>query len=248
MTGELPVLLINIDRAAARRAEIERQARELNIPLQRIAGVDGSLVPQDQWEKVDLDLFRRRNGRPMMAGEYGCYQSHLRAFRHLLESDAPAALVIEDDVNLSTDLVQRARIILDAVPDDCVVKLVNHRTVSFRHRFTSKAGDRIGWSGFGPQGSSACYLVTRKAAERLLQGMARQSLPLDSALERSWDHGVEVYTVEKDLVDFGHLRDETLIASRADYRQLKLHGLKKVPTHLFRISEAVRRALHTIMQ
>ncbi len=129
-----------------------------------------------------------------------------------------------------------------------MVKLVNHRTVSFRHRFTSKAGDRIGWSGFGPQGSSACYLVTRKAAERLLQGMARQSLPLGQRARTVLDHGVEVYTVEKDLVDFGHLRDETLIASRADYRQLNLHGLKKVPTHLFRISEAVRRALHTIMQ
>lgn len=241
---ELPVLLINIERAAARRALIEGQAADLSITLERVNGVDGSLVPQENWTDVDLDLFRNRNGRPMMAGEYGCYRSHLNAFRHLVASGAKAALVIEDDVALSHDLMQRAAAILRVVPDDCVVKLVNHRTVAFQHRFTSAMGDRIGLSRFGPQGSSACYLLTAKAAARLAERMVPQSLPLDSALERSWHHGVPVYTTEDNVIDFGALRNETLIASRADYRGLKLRGLKKMPTHLFRIAEAFRRAIY----
>lgn len=242
---ELPVFLINIERAAARRRLIEQQAAELGITLERVAGVDGSLVPQADWVDADVDLFRRRNGRPMMAGEYGCYQSHLNAFRQLADSGRPAALVIEDDVALSADLMQRALSILEVVPDDCVVKLVNHRTVAFRPLFTSARGDRVGFSRFGPQGSSACYLLTAKAAERLATGMRPQSLPLDSALERSWQHGVPIYTSEKNLIDFGALRNETLIASQADYRGLKLRGWKKMPTHLFRVGEALRRAAYT---
>ncbi|MGN7292003.1 glycosyltransferase family 25 protein [Rhizobium sp. SAFR-030] len=242
---ELPVLLINIERAAARRALIRQQAERLGIALQRVEGVDGSLVPQPDWQNVDFDLFRRRNGRPIMAGEYGCYQSHLRAYRQLVDSGEPAALVIEDDVALTADLMQRSQAIVDAVPDNCVVKLVNHRTVAFRHCFTSAIGDRIGYSRLGPQGSSACYVLTRKAAQGLLVGMARQSLPLDSALERSWDHGVPVLTTDINLIDFGDLRSETLIASRADYRETKLRGWKKMPTHLFRVAEVFRRAKYT---
>ncbi|MCO5731017.1 glycosyltransferase family 25 protein [Rhizobium sp. SSA_523] len=245
---ELPVLLINIERAAARRALIEGQAAELGIRLERVAGVDGSLVPREDWQDVDLDLFRRRNGRPMMAGEYGCYRSHINAFRQLIDSGRKAALVIEDDVALTRDLMERAAAIAAMAPDDCVVKLVNHRTVAFQHRFTSARGDRIGVSRFGPQGSSACYLLTEKAARRLIEAMLPQSLPLDSALERSWQHGVPVLTAERNLIDFGALRSETLIASRADYRDQKLRGWKKMPTHLFRIQEAARRFAESIRQ
>ena len=242
---QLPVLLINIERAAARRQLIEGQALELDIRLLPIAGVDGATVPQEQWRDVDLDLFRRRNGRPMMPGEYGCYRSHLRALSYLVENGLEAAIIIEDDVALSRDLMQRAGGIVEAMPHDGVVKLVNHRTVGFRPLFASRLGDRIGYSRFGPQGSSACYVVTRRAAEQLLSGMLPQSLPLDSALERSWDHGVPIYTTATNVIDFGALRNDTLIASQADYRGLKLRGLKKMPTHLFRVREALRRARAT---
>ncbi|MBP2547700.1 glycosyl transferase family 25 [Neorhizobium galegae] len=243
---QLPVLLINIERAAARRRLIESQAQELGIRLVAVAGVDGAAVPQEAWQDVDLDLFRRRNGRPMMPGEYGCYRSHLNALAHLVESGQEAAIIIEDDVALSQDLMQRAAAIVDALPQDGVVKLVNHRTVGFRRRFASRLGDLVGYSRFGPQGSSACYVVTRRAAERLLVGMRPQSLPLDSALERSWDHGVPVYTTASNVIDFGALRNDTLIASQADYRGLKLRGLQKLPTHLFRVREALRRARYTL--
>ena len=182
---ELPVLLINIERAAARRAAIERQASELGIKVEPVPGVDGGLVPREQWVGVDAELFRRRNGRTILPGEYGCYRSHLVAFRQLVDSGRPAALIIEDDVALSRDLMDRAQAIVDMAPGDCLIKLVNHRTVAFRPMFKSSKGDEVGLACFGPMGSSACYLVTLGAARKLLQGMANQSLPLDNALDRA---------------------------------------------------------------
>jgi glycosyl transferase, family 25 len=239
---QLPVLLINIERAAARRRLIEGQALELGISLSPIAGVDGGAVPQEMWQDVDLDLFRRRNGRPMISGEYGCYRSHLKALAHLVDSGQDAAIIIEDDVSLSRDLVARAAAILDVVPADAVVKLVNHRVVAFRETAVSALGDHVGRCLFGPQGSAACYLVTRGAAQKLMSRLLPMSLPLDMALERVWNHQVPVFTVKENLLDFGTLRQDTMIAHRADYRQHKLRGWKKMPTHLFRTREAFLRA------
>lgn len=242
----LPVYLINIDRAAERRALIEGQAAELGIALERVAGVDGSRVPVEEWVNADRDLFLRRNGRPLMPGEYGCYKSHLKAMQQLVESGKPAGLIIEDDVSLSRALMDKVQAIAQAVPDACVVKLVNHRTQGFRPRFKAATGDEIGVAMLGPQGSAACYLVTAKAALRLLEQLKVQSLPFDMALERVWHHHVPLYTTRHSILGFGDLRNQTFIASRADYRGLKLKGLAKLPTHLFRMKEAAKRAFSTL--
>ena len=243
---DLPVLLINIDRAIERRLLIEGQAEKLGIRLERVAGIDGAKVPPDQWVDADRDLFLKRNGRPLMTGEYGCYKSHLKAFQQLVDSGAPAARIIEDDVALSEDLMLRAQSVAATVKDGCVVKLVNHRTLAFRHLFTTPMGDRIGLSRFGPQGSAACYLLTRGAAQKLLEPLRVQSLPFDMALERVWHHHVPVYTAEESLLEFGDLRSQTFIASRADYKQQKQKGLAKIPTHIFRVKEALLRAFQTL--
>lgn len=243
---DLPVYLINIERAAARRELVERQAAELGIELERVAGVDGKSVPENEWQDVDKQLFLRRNGRPLMPGEYGCYKSHLKAFQQFLGSGKPAALIIEDDVSLSRDLMERAKSVASAVPRDCVVKLVNHRTQAFRQILKTEEGDAVGFARLGPQGSAACYLLTAEAARHLIDRLRVQSLPFDMALERSWDHGIPVLTSKHSLLDFGDLRFETFIASRADYRHHKLKGVAKLPTHLFRLREMIKRALHPL--
>lgn len=240
----LPVYLINIDRAAERRVLIEGQAAELGIALERVVGVDGSLVPVERWVDADRALFLRRNGRPLMPGEYGCYKSHLKALQQLAESGRPAGLIIEDDISLSRELMEKVQAIAETVPDECVVKLVNHRTQGFRPRFKAASGDEIGIAMLGPQGSAACYLVTAKAARKLIEKLEVQSLPFDMALERSWHHQVPVYTTKGSILGFGNLRNQTFIASRADYRELKLRGVAKVPTHVFRVKEAICRAYH----
>lgn len=60
---------------------------------------------------LDRDLARERlyspalnvrtHSRPLVDGEKGCYASHLRAAEHLLDGEAPAQIVLEDDVALS---------------------------------------------------------------------------------------------------------------------------------------------------
>jgi Glycosyltransferase family 25 (LPS biosynthesis protein) len=82
---------INLDRAAERRAAMEKQLSEIGLPypVARFAGIDGS----------------RQAGCPegLLPGQYGCWLSHLRTIERSLPSDRHLH-VIEDDALLGRKL------------------------------------------------------------------------------------------------------------------------------------------------
>lgn len=241
---ELPVYVVNIDRAAARMAALRAVAETHGVVLERVAGVDGTLLAKADRVDVDEDQFYTWNGRPMLPGEYGCYRSHLLAFERLVASGEPAAIVVEDDIAFDGGFLRRARALLDALPSADVIKLVNHRASGFRPFAQSRFGDRVGRCLWGPQGSAACYLITRKGAEKLLPTLKVIALPFDVALERGWASDAEIFTAEKNILPFGDMREATVIATRADYRSVKPSHWRRLPAYLFRLKESVSRFLY----
>lgn len=242
----LPVYLINIDRAAERLAEIKRQSDELGIAIVRVDGVDGALLPRDQWVDVDHNLFQRRHGRVILPGEYGCYRSHLMALRQFLESSNETAVIIEDDILLDREFMARALAVKDAVPNAEVIKLVNHRWSGFRATTHSGKGDVVGRCLFGPQGSTACYLVTRSGAEKIVKSLAVMSLPWDVAVERGWDMRASIFSTRANIVGFSPLQRTTMIGWRRDYRAAKTPALRRIPAHAFRTLDFFRRIAYVL--
>jgi glycosyl transferase family 25 len=238
---KIGVYVINLDRSVARREALWQQAAALGLELRRVEAVDGRAIDPKDWVDLDEESFKRNNGRSVVPGEYGCYRSHLKAFFTFLETDDDAAIVIEDDIQLAGDLVERAAAILDAVPKAEMVKLFNHRTVWFRRTAISRLGDEVGRAFHGPQGSAACNLYTRQGARKALQNLKVMRYPVDIALERGWQSGLAVFTVREDIVSLGALKKQTEIASIADYRKYKFTGAKRMVTHFVRAGEYLRR-------
>lgn len=242
----MPVYLINIDRAADRLAEIERQSGEFGFRFERVDGVDGALTPREQWVDVDHLRFQRRHGRTILPGEYGCYRSHLLALRRFLADGGDVAVVIEDDVALDADFLGRAVAAKEAAPTADLIKLVNHRWGGFRAMTNSLKGDVVGRCLFGPQGSTACYLVTRSGAEKIVRSLAIMSLPWDVAVERGWDMKTSIFATRNNIVGFSRLQKSTMIGWRRDYRAAKSSALRRIPAHLFRTVDFFRRIAYVL--
>jgi glycosyl transferase family 25 len=236
--------VINLDRSYDRWKHIHDEAGHLGLDIKRVAAVDGALIDPNSRPDYDHDGFLRRNGRPMLPEEYGCYLAHLKALRAFLESDAEYAVILEDDVSLRADLVPRVQETIKAAPFAEVIKLLNHRAIWFRPVVRSRLGDSIGKCFFGPQGSAACYLVTRGGAEKALAALRRIELPFDVALERGWKTKLRVYSVRENVVELSVRSRESQIADRAKYRSIKLTRIKRIPTHCFRVVEFFRRVLY----
>ncbi len=242
----LPVYLINIDRAAERLAEIQRQSDELGFRFERVDGIDGALVPREQWIDVDHDRFQRRHGRTILPGEYGCYRSHLTALNRFLASGDEMAVIIEDDVALDVDFLARAMAAKEAAPTADLIKLVNHRWNGFRAMTHSRKGDIVGRCLFGPQGSTACYLVMRSGAEKIVKSLAVMSLPWDVAVERGWDMRISIACTRTNIAGFSQLQRTTMIGWRRDYRAAKSSALRRIPAHIFRTLDFFRRIAYVL--
>ena len=242
---KLGVYVINLDRSVDRWAVVHSKAGECGIDVIRVAATDGRELSQKDFRNIDWKGFARHGGRALLPGEYGCYRSHIGCISIFLESDFDAALVMEDDIDIPADLVERTIAILEAVPNADVVKLFNHRSSGFLGIATSVFGDEMGRCLHGPQGSAACYIVNRKAAQRLLVTLKPMLLPYDVALERGWSTGVETFSMLENLADFSPLRSDTAIGKRVHYRAAKRHCLLRVSAHWFRVCDQLRRWAYT---
>ncbi|MBD9446510.1 glycosyltransferase family 25 protein [Rhizobium sp. RHZ01] len=238
--------VINLDSSSKRWAEVSSQATLAGMQIDRVPGVDGNAIPATQRSGFNEKAFLRSNGRQMLPGEYGCYRAHIRALEVFLSSDYENAIIMEDDVELRHDFTLRAAAILRAVPSAEVVKLLNHRSKWCRTVAVSEYGDEVGRCLHGPQGSAACYLVTRKGAGKLLECADNIEFPYDMTLERGWKTGVSIYTVRQNIVELSARSAMSQIADRAQYRAVKLRGARKLATHFLRVIEYARRIRYAL--
>ena len=155
--GLPPIYYINLDGEPNRAESLENQFKEFEIEnFTRISAYDG--------REDDLsDILKGRYPKNLTSGEVGCTTSHLKALKYYLDnSDSPCALIMEDDCDISTvnywnfnwSDFYRARpyaydVIQLAVINPAQVHLKMHR------RFVNDF-------------STACYLITRHHAQKLI--------------------------------------------------------------------------------
>lgn len=179
----LPIFVINLKRQPQRLERMRRQLDALGLEFERIDAID-----KDMLRPEDCETSFERGGPigDLTLGEMACAMSHRVAWRRVVESDAPAALVLEDDVALSpliTNLVKDA----DWIPPS-VLLVKADRFGGARKKFLLGPG-REAWPG-GPtlhrMGSmhmaTAATIITRRGAEVLLASSNVMNVAVDHLL------------------------------------------------------------------
>ena len=120
MIEQIPIFVINLRSSIERRSAIENDAEGLNIKLSIIDAIDGRLIKDHSDLGYSKKANRQEYGRLLTPGEIGCYASHLKAAKSVLECNAPYAIVLEDDAKLDQpfcDFLDCAKQIVDAMPE-----------------------------------------------------------------------------------------------------------------------------------
>jgi len=248
--SEQPVqaFVINLARSADRLERITASVPGSGLAIQRIGAIDGSQIVPERRSDLNLAKFRRWHGRNVLDGEYGCYRSHIIALSTVVQQNLPIAIIAEDDIVFTRNLGMRVGSLMHAQPGIDVLKLVNHRVSGFISHGRSALGDEFGRCVHGPQGSAACYAVTRKGAADLLSALSVMWLPYDIALERGYSTGVSTYTTREPLVVLEGHRSPTTIATRDQYRAAKLPKIMQITTACFRGWDYLRRTRYAMMK
>ena len=154
-----PIYYLNLDGQPERKKYMEDQFKYWEIEnYTRISAYDGR-------DGMDLGhILKGRYPDQMNSGEVGCTTSHLKAIKYWYEnSDSPCAIMMEDDCDLDTvkfwpfawkDFYRSVPYAYDVIQLAIISTTQIH--VNMHRRFVNDF-------------STACYMITRHHAEKLLR-------------------------------------------------------------------------------
>lgn len=210
-----PIVFINLDKDMQRRERVEAEFTRLGLPGERLPAVWWKQRPaEEQAALYSQELNRAQYYKPLVDGEKGCYASHILAWRRLLESDAPALVVLEDDVVLDDSFAQAVQAIATLEQGWDMVKLMGrpqgekirsgvpltprHQLIQYRRVPSFTAG----------------YVVSREGARKLLQSRVPFGRPIDIDLRFWWENDLRVLGVQPPVVRLDTTSEDSSIAGR----------------------------------
>lgn len=244
MALDLKILVINLARSTERREGMRRQLEALGLDFEFVAAVDGRDFDVQAHPAYDSARRRRAFGRDLNGGELGCLLSHRAIFQRMVDEGLEQVLVLEDDVVLGADFLDVMPSILAASAHYDIVRFLSAAKIArLRQRkvWPLAKGYCLARLETTPGGAYA-YLITRRAAGKLLSRMARNWLPVDTLMGRAWEHGLNWLIVWPALADYDRSIDPDISFARY-YKGARLTGAEKLRYRFtragFKIAESI---------
>jgi glycosyl transferase family 25 len=197
-----PVFVINLDKSKKRMARIAEQLNHLDIPFERVSGVYGAGLTQKQLEiAYDPELNSKTYRRQLPCGEIGCYMSHIKAWKIIVERKLNCALILEDDIAIDEELKIFAKRLAASTESFDIVKFYcakkNPRVID-----SEPIGPNLRLCRFrkvlsGNQGQ----LISYDGAKKLLAKCSRFGRPADVDIQHWWESGINVLGIFPSVIN-----------------------------------------------
>ncbi len=104
--------LINLDGSDERLSRATSQLESVNWPFTRYSAYDGRGKALSDFGDYNDQLAHDTLGRSLLNAELGCYLSHYGCVEKFLNSDADYLVVLEDDLQISSDFSEKMNLLL----------------------------------------------------------------------------------------------------------------------------------------
>jgi glycosyl transferase, family 25 len=181
--------ILHLERAISRKANVEQLRARLPIESEIIAAVDGRELAQDELDRAyERRRFKPRYPFALTATEIGAFLSHRAAWRRIVDERLDFAFVFEDDAQI------------DAEPFAALTEFVIAERAAWDYVLLPAKPIRKG-AAVARRGALALLrpdapplraigqIVSRAAAERLLDRTSPFDRPVDTLLQMTWATG-----------------------------------------------------------
>ncbi|MDR6265973.1 glycosyltransferase family 25 protein [Roseobacter sp. N2S] len=195
MAARIETLIIHLARATARRAQVDALLTATPYPARVIGAVDGREMSTAQRAAVisDQPLFAPSYPFTLSAGEVGCFLSHRAAWQEIVDGGLDAGLILEDDLALVAGFDAAVACAAQNVGDLGYVQF-QVREVADNQVIMRGDNVRILQPTVTPLRTSA-QMVSRAAAQKLLDLTAQIDRPVDTFLQSHWHTGLHLCCV-----------------------------------------------------
>ncbi|MGZ2747050.1 glycosyltransferase family 25 protein [Burkholderia stagnalis] len=192
---------ISLKRATERRKSMIAQMQQHDVDGRFFDAVEiqGSVEDVPGYNAAARKFFY---GTPLTKGQIGCYLSHREVWKQLVASRDEAWCVMEDDIILLPGF-KAATEELDAHRDAWDIVRLYGIFENPQVEFASlPSGTKMMWMDVHPLGTQ-CYVITRKAAQRMLESTEKIQYPIDDAIDKNWKHKLRLYITSPEFVADG---------------------------------------------
>jgi GR25 family glycosyltransferase involved in LPS biosynthesis len=187
--------VIHLRKATRRGPQVEWIAAHAPCPVTVIDAVDGSALDQNQLDACRQDLHEPHYPFELRPGEYGAFHSHRACWKMIVEGDARAGLILEDDLDFAPEIFARAvRLAMSCGIEDAYVRFPLRRRETASAPIATDGDLRL----ISPEVialGAVGQVVGKEAARRLLAVTEKFDRPVDTFLQMRWVHGVRVLSV-----------------------------------------------------
>ncbi|MBT8457441.1 MAG: glycosyltransferase family 25 protein [Rhodobacteraceae bacterium] len=194
--ARLAAFIIHLDRATDRAPQVARLTEVLPVTAEVLPAVDARAALPEEMARHDRSLgLAPPYPFALSDTEVAVFLSHRKAWAEIVQRGLDGALIVEDDVEIDAPVFQTAfdLALSDFAPDHYI-------------RFPQKDRERPG-AVLAEDGNTRlirpaevalgmqAQLVGAGAAQRLLDWSVRFDRPVDTALQLTWETGVEMRSV-----------------------------------------------------
>ena len=244
----MELLVISLDDAHERRRRLEDSLAPHNLSYHWVKAVDARGWSQDELASHcdETALFYNLSYDPI-PGSVGCYLSHLRAFQHLIDSPHQAAIILEDDAELTSEFAVHLPALEQVADNIDVIFLCDRRPKRPSVIVgTTSSGLSLCFKKYANIGANG-YVIHRTAAAKILSDYQKFGLEIDTLLNRWWVTGLNVATTSPELVthvDMGsHIGYDNIVKKRS-FLQKGAHGILNLKHSVVKRVRFSRHARH----
>jgi len=211
---DVKIFVINLDRSVDRYNNIKKQFDDYNLSYERFSAIDGynlqimnqagekftgldvrnnpSLLSLDNnytircpSESINYYADSKILDRALTAGELGCYCSHREIWFKMVKENVPYALIVEDDTILKDNFHNNFKAVLknlSAEWDLTYLFAIHSEDKTFYNIYNNSYLKKIDSNGYF--NATTGYLISLKAAQKLLEYSKNFTLPIDDVMAR----------------------------------------------------------------
>ena len=209
----VPIFVISLQDSIVRRRNMDFQLQSLRLPYRFLDASNGYALSDEEYNTTAQQRDVTKYKKPFSRGEVGCMHSHIRAYSTIIDRQYEYALILEDDVFLTEQLVNFiSPKVMQNLPIDWDIILLayvqrgniesratKHAVLSYWNRITLPCNFTI---GIPVQFCyhAAGYLVSQKGAEKLLEIGIPLRMPADILTGNAGNYGLNMYISSKPVI------------------------------------------------
>ena len=212
MTEELRCYVINLDSSTKRLDGFNAAFKKTKLNIERVSAVDGKLIDIEAFS--DENLCKKQMGRGLQPGEVGCYLSHKKVIEQFLSTNAPYAIVFEDDAIPNEGFEQTVITIIDKfLKHNNSTAAVNLGAMDFKYssKILAMNGNVLRCTHRFPMLATA-VLWTRQGAKTFLESALPITMPYDNFLRYLFSGTNTAFSIQPPIIRFSGVESD--IAAR----------------------------------